>query len=88
MARIAVGGVQHETNVFAPYQAGYEVFERHDEWPPLSRGLQMLDNVHGVHLPITGAIERLEALGHEIVPLAVVFGDTIRPCNRGVHTSA
>ena len=69
MARIAVGGVQHETNVFAPYQAGYEVFERHDEWPPLSRGMQMLDNVRGVHLPITGAIERLEALGHEIVPL-------------------
>ena len=69
MARIAVGGVQHETNVFAPYQADYEVFERHDEWPPLSRGMQMLDNVRGVHLPITGAIERLEALGHEIVPL-------------------
>ena len=69
MARIAVGGVQHETNVFAPYQAGYEVFERHDEWPPLSRGMQMLDNVRGVHLPITGAIERLQALGHEIVPL-------------------
>jgi microcystin degradation protein MlrC len=28
MARIAVGGVQHETNVFAPYQAGYEVFRK------------------------------------------------------------
>jgi microcystin degradation protein MlrC len=31
--------------------------------------MQMLDNVRGVHLPITGAIERLEVLGHEIVPL-------------------
>jgi len=30
MARIAVGGVQHETNVFAPYQAGYEVFAQRD----------------------------------------------------------
>ena len=69
MARIAVGGVQHETNVFAPYQAGYEVFAQRDEWPPLSRGEQMLDEVRGVNLPVTGAIERLEALGHEIVPL-------------------
>ncbi len=69
MARIAVGGCQHETNVFAPHKAGYEIFAQRDEWPPLSRGMQMLDKVRGVHLPVTGAIERLEALGHEIVPL-------------------
>ena len=69
MARIAVGGIQHETNVFAPYKAGYEVFAQRDEWPPLSRGTQMLDNVRGVNLPVTGGIERLQALGHEIVPL-------------------
>ncbi len=69
MARIALGGIQHETNVFAPYQAGYEVFAQRDEWPPLSSGSQMLDNVRGVNLPITGAIQRLQALGHEIVPL-------------------
>ena len=69
MARIAVGGIQHETNVFAPYQAGYEVFAQRDEWPPLSRGGQMLDEVRGVNLPVSGAIERLQALGHEIVPL-------------------
>ncbi len=69
MARIAVGGVQHETNVFAPYRAEFAVFEQRDEWPPLSGGAQMLNNVHGMNLPLTGAIERLEALGHEIVPL-------------------
>ena len=69
MARIAVGGIQHETNVFAPYQAGYEVFAQRDEWPPLSRGGQMLDEVRGVNLPVSAAIERLQALGHEIVPL-------------------
>jgi microcystin degradation protein MlrC len=69
MARIAVGGIQHETNVFAPYKAGYEVFVQRDEWPPLSRGMQMLDEVHGVNLPAAGAIERLKALGHQIVPL-------------------
>ena len=69
MARIAIGGIQHETNVFAPYKAELQIFERRDEWPPLSRGAQMLDNVLEVHLPITGAIERLRALGHEVVPL-------------------
>ena len=38
MARIAVGGIQHETNVFGPYKAKYEVFAQRDEWPPLCRG--------------------------------------------------
>ena len=69
MAKIAVGGIQHETNVFAPYQAGYEAFEQRDEWPPLSRGRQMLENLHGMNLPVSGAMERLQTLGHEIVPL-------------------
>jgi len=69
MARIAIGGCQHETNVFAPYRAEYEIFSQRDEWPPLSRGQQMLNEVRGINLPVTGAIERLQALGHEIVPL-------------------
>lgn len=69
MARIAVGGIQHETNVFAPYRAKYEVFDARDEWPPLCRGERMLDEVGGMNLPVSGAIERLRELGHEIVPL-------------------
>lgn len=69
MARIAVGGIQHETNVFAPYRAEYEVFAQRDEWPPLCRGGDMLAQVRGMNLPVSGAIERLEALGHEVVPL-------------------
>ncbi|MGR3913033.1 MAG: M81 family metallopeptidase [Gammaproteobacteria bacterium] len=67
--KVAVGGFQHETNVFAPYKADYAAFEQRDEWPPLSLGAQMLDNVRGVHLPISGAIARLRELGHEIAPL-------------------
>jgi microcystin degradation protein MlrC len=69
MARIAVGGIQHETNVFGPYKAKYEVFAQRDEWPPLCRGERMLDEVDGMNLPVTGAIDRLRVLGHEIVPL-------------------
>jgi len=57
------------TNVFAPYKADYAAFEQRDEWPPLGVGGQMLDNVLGVHLPISGAVARLKTLGHEIAPL-------------------
>ncbi len=69
MARIAVGGIQHETNVFAPYPAEYPIFAQRDEWPPLCRGAEMLDEVRGMNLPATGSIERLRALGHEVLPL-------------------
>ena len=38
MARIAVGGFQHETNTFAPSLATYEEFAKGGGWPGLSRG--------------------------------------------------
>ncbi len=69
MARIAVGGFQHETNTFAPLKATWEMFEETDGWPGLSRGRDLLPAIDGVHLPITGAVEALRAAGHEIVPL-------------------
>ena len=69
MAVIAVGGMQHETNVFGPYPATFEVFAARDEWPPLSRGERMLEEIDGMNLPVTGGIDRLRELGHEIVPL-------------------
>ena len=69
MARIAVGGIQHETNVFAPYQAGYDVFAQCDEWPPLCHGSQMLDYLRGVNLPATGSI----------APVAIAEPKTTQP---------
>ena len=33
MARIAVGGLQHETNTFAPWKADYKAFEKGGGWP-------------------------------------------------------
>ena len=69
MARIAIGGWQHETNTFATLRADYEAFAIADEWPPLESGQAMLDAVRGVHLPIDGAIRALEEDGHELVPL-------------------
>lgn len=69
MARIAVGGWQHETNTFAPLKADFSAFEEPNDWPRLCRGADLFAEVDGVHLPITGAIETLRELGHELVPL-------------------
>ena len=66
MARIAVGGFQHETNTFAPQQATWEEFVRADAWPPLLRGAEMIPGVEGFNIPIAGAVQRLPELGHEI----------------------
>jgi microcystin degradation protein MlrC len=70
MARIAVGGFQHETNTFAPQKASWDDFERADAWPPFLRGAEMIAGVEGFNIPIAGAIKTLRALGHEVVPLS------------------
>lgn len=69
MARIAVGGFQHETNTFAPQRASWDDFERADAWPGFVRGAALIDAVHGYNIPIAGAVEALRAKGHELVPL-------------------
>src|SRR6516162_1115923 len=69
MARIAVGGFQHETNTFAPLKATWAEFERADAWPGFVRGPQLIDAVEGFNIPIAGAVKALQGLGHELVPL-------------------
>lgn len=69
MARIAVGGFQHETNTFAPVKADFEKFARADGWPALLRGAELLPGIEGVHIPITGGVEEFKATGHDLVPL-------------------
>jgi microcystin degradation protein MlrC len=69
MARIAVGGFQHETNTFAPQRAHWADFERSDAWPPFVHGAELIDAVAGFNIPIAGAIAALRALGHELAPL-------------------
>ncbi len=69
MARIAVGGFQHETNTFAPVKADLSQFEQADAWPPLTRGTQLPEVIAGINLPAAGFIAKARALGHEIVPL-------------------
>ncbi len=69
MARIAVGGFQHETNTFAPSPATYDAFVQADGWPGLSQGPALPGAVAGANLPVSGFIAAAEALGHQIVPL-------------------
>lgn len=69
MARIAVGGFQHETNTFAPQRATWADFERADAWPGFIRGPELIPAVHGYNIPIAGAVKALQELGHELLPL-------------------
>ena len=68
MARIAIGGWQHETNTFATIKADYAAFASADEWPAMHHGAEMVQAVESVHLPIAGAIDALRARD-ELVPL-------------------
>ena len=69
MARIAVAGFQHETNTFAPAKATYQAFVEGGGWPPLLRGNELPARVHGMNLPMAGAIEVLQKRGHAVVPI-------------------
>jgi len=70
MARIAIGGFQHETNTFAPSKATFEDFQRAGAWPGLTRGPTLFEAVAGINLPIAGFIERARRAGHELLPLS------------------
>ncbi|HEV7716673.1 MAG TPA: M81 family metallopeptidase [Steroidobacteraceae bacterium] len=69
MARIAVGGFQHETNTFAPLKATLADFEQADAWPGLVTGPALFDAVKGINLPAAGFINEARSLSHELVPL-------------------
>lgn len=69
MARIAIGGWQHETNTFATIKADYAAFASAGEWPAMNQGQAMVDAVKHVHLPIAGAFSALTQQHHQLVPL-------------------
>jgi len=69
MARIAVGGFQHETNTFSPHRTGLAQFVEPDAWPGLVRGGEMLDAVAGINLPAAGFVAEAGTLRHRVLPL-------------------
>jgi microcystin degradation protein MlrC len=70
MARIAVGGMQHETNTFAPSRADYKAFEAGGGWPGVQFGESVFAAVEGANIPAAGAIQALRAQGHQLVATA------------------
>jgi microcystin degradation protein MlrC len=69
MARIAVGGLHHETNSFAPHRADWDAFDHGDGWPARQRGPAMFEGIAGINLAITGFVDAARARGHALVPL-------------------
>ena len=69
MARIAIGGFQHETNTFAPTPASLADFEAPDAWPGLTRGAAMFEAIAGINLPAAGFVQEARALQHQLLPL-------------------
>jgi len=70
MARIAIGGFQHETNTFAPSKADYAAFEAGGGWPGASFGASVFAAVQGANIPAEGAIQALRSAGHELLGTA------------------
>ena len=68
MARIAIGGFQHETNTFAPSLATLADFEAGGAWPELTTGPGLPDRVRGMNLSIAGFVDEAERAGHRLLP--------------------
>lgn len=70
MARVAVGGFQHETNTFTPEPTTFDTFVAADGWPGLTEGDALFDALRGYNIGISGLLEGAVAEGWEVVPLA------------------
>ena len=68
MARIAIGGFQHETNTFAPSLATLPDFEADGPWPGLTTGPGLPDRMRGINISIAGFIDEAERAGHRLLP--------------------
>jgi len=68
MARIAIGGFQHETNCFIPQRTDFADFADHGDRPPLSRGRELIDRLTGISFGMSGFLAEMAA-AHDLVPL-------------------
>ncbi len=67
--RIAIAGLQHETNTFAPDITEAADFLAPGGWPPQVRGAEMTAALRGTSVPTAGALAVLEGAGAAAVPL-------------------
>src|SRR3712207_9271287 len=73
MARIAIGGFQHETNSFVVPKTDFAYFASHRDRPPLVRGSDVVEWLTGTSFAINGFMEAMRS-GHELVPLLWTSG--------------
>ncbi len=73
MARIAIGGFQHETNCFVPEPTDFAYFAAHRDRPPLCRGADVIDWLTGVSFAMSGFMDEM-AEPHDLVPLLWTSG--------------
>jgi microcystin degradation protein MlrC len=73
MARIAVGGFQHETNCFVDVHTDFDYFAQVGDRPPLSRGEEILRNLPDKSFAMSGFLADM-ADKHELVPLVWTSG--------------
>jgi microcystin degradation protein MlrC len=73
MARIAVGGFQHETNCFVPVPTDFEYFTSVGDRPPLCMGDEVLRNLPNRSFAMSGFLADM-AERHQLAPLVWTSG--------------
>ncbi|TDR84569.1 M81 family metallopeptidase [Enterovirga rhinocerotis] len=72
MARIAIGGFQHETNSFVEPKTDFAYFASHRDRPPLVRGGDVVSWLTGTSFAMAGFMAAMPE--HELVPLLWTSG--------------
>ena len=73
MARIAIGGFQHETNCFVEPKTDFAYFAAHRDRPPLVYGADVIKWLSGNSFAIAGFMQEMQ-LRHDLVPLLWTSG--------------
>src|ERR1035437_4051130 len=73
MARIAIGGFQHETNCFVDSRTDFAYFAAHRDRPPLVYGADVVKWLPRHHLATAGLMQEMQPR-HELVPLLWTSG--------------
>jgi len=73
MARIAVGGFQHETNCFVPTRTDFAYFTVQRDRPPLVRGADVIKWLTNTSFALSGFLAEISR-EHECVPLVWANG--------------
>ncbi|MBY0439230.1 MAG: M81 family metallopeptidase, partial [Burkholderiales bacterium] len=73
MARIAIGGFQHETNCFVPIRTDFAYFAAHRDRPPLVRGPDVLEWLSDTSFALSGFLKQMGP-AHDYAPLVWTSG--------------